>query len=194
MPSEVSSIRPACLSSRRSTTRSPWPEGSVETRTSTARPAMRRRNSAVLRQTPLRDVELGHDLDSRYHQRRDRALGLQHLAQHAVDAETDDQAVLVGLDMDVRGVLLDRLRQQGIDQPDDRRLVVAFEQVRGFGNVLGEMREVGVVVQTLRASASPRRTRPRRRCAAGSRISRPTPARVSTARRRSGAPRRAPAG
>ena len=42
IPNEVSSMRPACLSSSRSTTRSPWPEGRVDTRTSTARPAMRR--------------------------------------------------------------------------------------------------------------------------------------------------------
>src|ERR1017187_2026418 len=41
-PRETRLSRPACLSSRRNTTRSPWPDGMVETRTSTARPAMRR--------------------------------------------------------------------------------------------------------------------------------------------------------
>ncbi len=41
MPRLPRSMRPACLSSRRSTTRSPCPEGMVETRTSTARPATR---------------------------------------------------------------------------------------------------------------------------------------------------------
>ena len=37
--------------------------------------------------------------------------GLQHLAQHAVDAEADDEAVLERLDVDVGGVLLHRLRR-----------------------------------------------------------------------------------
>ena len=41
MPSASSVRRPACLSSSRSTTRSPLPVGMVDTRTSMARPAMR---------------------------------------------------------------------------------------------------------------------------------------------------------
>ena len=41
MPSCSRSSRPACLSSRRITTRSPCPDGKVDTRTSTARPATR---------------------------------------------------------------------------------------------------------------------------------------------------------
>ena len=76
-----------------------------------------------------------------------RALGLQHLAQHAVDAEADDEAVLERLDVDVGRVVLDRLRQDRVDQLDDRRLVVAFEQVGGFGQVLREVGEVGVVLE-----------------------------------------------
>ncbi|BCQ63089.1 hypothetical protein PBOI14_48390 [Pseudomonas sp. Boi14] len=42
MPRCARSRRPACLSSRRITTRSPWLEGRVETRTSTSCPAMRK--------------------------------------------------------------------------------------------------------------------------------------------------------
>ena len=57
--------RPACLSSSRSTTRSPCPEGMVDTRTSTARPAILQGNAAVLWQSLFRDVELRHDLDAR---------------------------------------------------------------------------------------------------------------------------------
>ena len=69
MPSEFRSSRPACLSSRRSTTRSPCPAGIVETRTSTARPATRsemrpswgRRFSAMSRRdmTLIRDTISG---------------------------------------------------------------------------------------------------------------------------------------
>ena len=138
---------PACLSSRRSTTRSPCPDGIVETRTSTARPAMRSemRPSCGRRFSAM--SSLRHDLDARHDQRRDRALGLQHFAQHAVDAEAHHQAVLERLDVDVGGVLLDRLRQQRIDQADDRRVVVALEQVGRLGQLLGECGEVGVVLE-----------------------------------------------
>ena len=83
----------------------------VETRTSTERPAILQADAAVLRQALLGDVQLRHDLDARDHQRRHRALALQDLAQHAVDAEAHHQPVLERLDVDVRGVFLHRLRE-----------------------------------------------------------------------------------
>src|ERR1017187_9865968 len=62
-------------------------------------------DTTVLRQALLGDVELRHDLDARDHQRRDPALlGLQHLAQDAIDPEAHHQPVLERLDMDVGGV------------------------------------------------------------------------------------------
>ncbi len=99
-------------------------------------------DAAVLRQALFGDVETRHHLDARDQERRNRALGLQHLAQHAVHAEPDDQAVLVGLDVDVGGVFLDGLGQYGIDQPDDRRIVLAFHEVRWFRQSLRETREI----------------------------------------------------
>ena len=115
-----------------------------------ARPPRGRRpqaDAAVLRQALLGDVEPRHDLDARDHQRRHRALGLQHLAQHAVDAEAHHQAVLERLDVDVGGVLADRLGQHGVDQADDRRVVIALEQVGLLGQVLGQVRQVGGVLE-----------------------------------------------
>ena len=103
------------------------------------------RDAAVLRQALLGDVELRHDLDARDDQRRDGAPRLQHFAQHAVDAEAHDQAVLERLDVNVGRVVLDRLREDRVDQLDDRRLVVALQQVGGFRQILREVREVGVV-------------------------------------------------
>ena len=50
--------------------------------------------------------------------------------------------------MDIGGVFLHRLRQQRVDEPDDGRFVVAFEQIRGLWNVLGQVGEIGVVVQS----------------------------------------------
>ena len=90
-------------------------------------------DAAVLRQALLGDVEPRHDLDARDQQRGDGALGLQHLAQHAVDAEAHHEAVLVGLDVDVGGVFLDRLRQHRVDQADDRRVVLALQRSEGSG-------------------------------------------------------------
>ena len=78
-----------------------------------------------------------------------RALGLQHFAQHAVDAEAHHQPVLERLDVDVGGVLAHRLRQQRIDQADDRRVVVALEQVGLLGQFLRQVREVGVAFEAL---------------------------------------------
>ncbi len=49
--------------------------------------------------------------------------------------------------MDVRGVLANRLAEQGVDQPDDGRVVVAFQQVGLLGQVLRKMGEVGVLVE-----------------------------------------------
>ena len=125
--------RPACLSSRRSTTRSPWPEGIVETRTSTARPAMRNemRPSCGRRFSAMSSFDI--TLILRYDERGHGTLGLQHLAQHAVDPKPDRKPVLVRLDVNVRGIVLDRLRQQRIDEADDRRLIVTIDEVGGLG-------------------------------------------------------------
>src|SRR6185436_12150192 len=104
------------------------------------------RDAAVLRQTLLRDIQLRHDLDTRDHQRSDRAPGLEHFAQYAVDAEAHDQAVLERLDVNIGRVVLHRLGEDRVDQLDDRRLIVAFEQVGLLRQILREVREVGFVI------------------------------------------------
>ena len=162
------------------------------------------RDAAVLRQALLGDVELRHDLDARDHQRRDGAARLQHFAQHAVDAEAHDQAVLERLDVNVGGVVLDRLRQDRVDQLDDRRLVVAFQQVGGLRQILREVGEVGVVLHAadhlhgrvraafvLRVATADRRLRCRRAAAAAAGRARDALRRCwRAARRRDRPPRR----
>jgi hypothetical protein len=69
------------------------------------------RDSAVLRQALLRDVELRHDLDAGHDQRGYGTLRLQDFPQHAVDPEPHGHPVLVRFDVDVGRVVLDRLRQ-----------------------------------------------------------------------------------
>ena len=144
MPSDVRSSRPACLSSRRRTTRSPWPEGMRRDAHVDRAAGDAQADAAVLRQAFFGDVELRHDLDARDQQRRDRALRPQHLAQHAVDAEAHDEPVLVRLDVDVGGVFLDRLRQHRIDQADDRGVVVALHEIGRLRQFLGRPGEVGL--------------------------------------------------
>ncbi len=92
---------------------------------------------------------LRHHLDARDHQRRDRALRLQHFTQDAIDAKAHHQAVLEGLDVDVRGALAHRLRQHGVDQADDRRVIVALEQIGLLGQFLHQVREIGVALEAL---------------------------------------------
>ncbi len=139
-------------------------------------------DAAVLGQALLGDVELGHDLDARDHQRRDAALGLQHLAQHAVDAEAHHQAVLERLDVDVGGVLADRLGQQRIDQADDRRVIVALEQIGLLGQILRQVRQIGRLPRG--RAASTRCCRLRRSCAADRRRLPPRPRSACSGSRR----------
>ena len=129
MPRPSSVNFDSLLSSSRSTARSPCALASVDTRTSMARPPTRKRDAAVLRQALFGDVELGHDLQPADQRRMQRAVGLHHLAQAAVDAEAHRAAALVGLDVDVAGAVLHRLRQQRVEHADDRRVVAGFEQV-----------------------------------------------------------------
>ena len=55
--------------------------------------------------------------------------------EHAVDAEADDERVLLRLEVDVGGPVLGRLEDHGVDEPDERRIgdpVVDLEVVALF--------------------------------------------------------------
>ncbi len=84
--------------------------------------AHRELDAAVLRQAALGDVEARHDLDAR----EDRGAQLRRrrldLAQHAVDAVAQAERLLERLDVDVGGALLDRARDDAVDDAHDRRL------------------------------------------------------------------------
>ena len=56
-------------------------------------------------------------------------------AQHAVDAEADDERAFLGLEVDVAGALLGGLEDDRVDEPDERRVrdpVVDLEVVDFF--------------------------------------------------------------
>ena len=107
------------------------------------------RDAPVLGHALLGDVQLGHDLDPRHQQGRQFALGLHHLTQDAVDTKADHQAFFEGFDVDVRGVLFDRLAEDGVDQADDRRVVFLLQQVFGFLHLFGQAGQVHVRTQAL---------------------------------------------
>ena len=102
------------------------------------------RHATVLRQALFGDVEAGHHLDAADQQRGQRPARLEHLAQDAVDPKAHDQAALLGLDVDVGGVLLDRLQQQRVDQPHHGRVVALVEQVVDERGAVGQRREIAV--------------------------------------------------
>ena len=122
-PRSVRSRRAVELSRMRMTTFSPHTVGRVATRRSILLAVGVDREAAVLRDAPLGDVDVGHDLEPADDAGLDR-LGRAHdLVQHAVDAEAHPQVVLGRLEVDVRRAVLDRLRDQQVDVLDDRRVL-----------------------------------------------------------------------
>jgi hypothetical protein len=149
MPRWRKSSRPSRLSSSRSTTRSPWPVGRVETRTSTGRPATLseirpscgRRFSAMSRwaMTLTRETSSGPK----------RPWRLQGLAQHAVHPKPHQQPIFERFDVDIRSVFLDRPGQQRVDQTDDRRVIGAFQQILRLGQALRHLFEIHFIAEIL---------------------------------------------
>ena len=76
-------------------------------------------DTTVLRQTPLGDVELGHDLDAG-DQRGGEGLGnLLHLVEHAVDAVAQLELVFEGLEVDIAGLVLNGDHEDQLHEFDD---------------------------------------------------------------------------
>ena len=53
----------------------------------------------------------------------------QHVVENTVQTLPDLQAVLIGFDMNIRGIITNRLRKHQIDQPDDRRIAGIVEEI-----------------------------------------------------------------
>ena len=105
------------------------------------------RDAPVLRLAFLGDVQARHDLDARNDHAVRHLRRLENVAQHPVPAETHHRAPLEGLDVNVGGALAHRLREQGIDQPHDGRVVLALQEVGDLGQVLRERREIRIRVE-----------------------------------------------
>ena len=62
------------------------------------------------------------------------------LVEHVVRAEPHADLAFERLDVDVAGALLDGLLQQGVDEADDRRVVIGFEEILRLGRDLARDR------------------------------------------------------
>ncbi len=122
-PSSSSGTRPFWRSRMRRTMFSPCIVGWAETRKSTEPPADVQRYASVLRRARLGDVHVAHHLDAHRHRRPVGLVQRADLAQHAVDAVADAQEVLLRLEVDVGGIALDRVGEQGVDQAHHRLAV-----------------------------------------------------------------------
>jgi hypothetical protein len=107
----------------RITTFSPYTVGRVETRRSICLPLTVTADAPVLRDPALGDVDVGHDLQRLMTPGLDRAGRAHHLVEHAVDAVADPQVLLARLDVDVGRAVRDRLRDEQVDELDDRRVL-----------------------------------------------------------------------
>ncbi len=134
----------AARSSTRKTTDSPNWVGRVETRMSMVRPAICMADAAVLRQTPLGNIQGGHDFQAG-NDREGEVFGRRgHFVKGAVHAVADFEFVLERLEMDVAGAVLDGLKENEVDETDDGGLVGEVFQVGGgaggggFGGFAGD--------------------------------------------------------
>ena len=110
-------------SSSRSTVFSPQIVDVVDTRTSRSRPSIVHLELAVLRTAPLDDVHVRHDLDAAHERRAHLGRQLDHLLERAVDAEPHAHALVGRLDVHVGRAVAQRLRDDLVDDLDDRRVV-----------------------------------------------------------------------
>ncbi len=94
------------------------------------------RDPAVLRQPPLGDVDVGHDLEPGDQRRLDAAGDLVDLVQHAVDAEPDPHVGRGRLQVQVGRAALDGLLDERVDVPDHRSVVAGGGQVGDVAVVL----------------------------------------------------------
>ena len=111
-------------------------------------PEVAHREPPVLGDPPLGDVHVGHDLQPAHDPAQDAARGPVGVAEHAVDAVADPQVLLGRLEVDVGGLVGDRLGDQQVHEPHHRGVLgdlgESVEVVVDLLDVVGEVdAEVG---------------------------------------------------
>ncbi len=85
--------------------------------------------ASILRHAPLRNVQLRHDFNTRKNRLVVLARNRRHrLLQHAVDAVLHNQRVILRLKVNIRRAALQRSKDRGVHQADDRRDILARRQ------------------------------------------------------------------
>ena len=76
-------------------------------------------DAAVLRKAAFGDIEIGHDLDAAADGGGDVGRRGHHFVEHAVDAVSHLEFALEGLEVNVGGLVLDRLKENEVDELAD---------------------------------------------------------------------------
>ena len=83
-------------------------------------------DAAILRQSLLGNVEFGHDFQARNKGCVQRAIGLNHFAQVAIDPKAHTGVAFIRFNVNVAGAVARRLGEQCIQHADDGRIVAGF--------------------------------------------------------------------
>ena len=100
-------------------------------------------DTAVLRDAPLRDVQVRHDLDATDHGRLVLPRRARDVVQHSVDPVAHPQPVRSGLQVDVARARAQCFENHDVDELDDGRLTGEGAQVVERLVFLSEQLEVG---------------------------------------------------
>ena len=87
------------------------------------------RDASVLRPAPFGDVHLRHHLDARHDRQVQVMRNVNLVRQHAVDAVAHHHALGARMDVDVAGAEPNCLDDDGVDEPDRRRLLSSMQQL-----------------------------------------------------------------
>ncbi len=98
--------------------------------------------SPVLGEPFLGDVQSRHDLHPGNKGILHDLGGSEHLVEESVDPEAHLHFPFERLDVDVAGPFLDRLEDDGVQEPDHRRLVGELEEILRYGEFGGNGGEV----------------------------------------------------
>lgn len=85
--------------------------------------------ATVLREPFFRDVQSRHDFQTGDDARLKMLGRGENGVEHAVDTIADDQASFERFEVDVTGALTDGLKEDRVDQPDDRRFIGGIQQI-----------------------------------------------------------------
>ena len=107
-------------------------------------PGNTHRNTAVLRDALLSDVQLSHHLESRYQERCQHALGRQHFSEHTVNAVAHGESIFEGFNVNIRRLLFHGLRQNSVNQSNDRRIVLGIHKVAQIRYLIDELSEINI--------------------------------------------------